>query len=139
MAVVLTSACALVGCKGPAGPEKPQPLAASGQFTYQGRPLAGATVSFLSEDGKVSASGETDAKGDFTLSTYQRGDGAPAGRYKVLVTIDAFEISPQGLPVPKKRGGPAVTLPERYGSIADTPLSAEVTPDGPNRFVFALK
>jgi hypothetical protein len=139
-AMVPVAVFGLVGCGAPAdGPVKPQPLPTAGQVTYQGRPLATATVSFLSEDGKIAASGETDVNGEFTLSTHHSGDGAPVGRYKVLVTIDAYAVSPQGFPVPKRRSGPAVTLPEKYGNIANTPLSAEVTQDGPNHFVFSLK
>ena len=130
--------CVLCGCSKPTHPEKPPVIAASGQVLLAGKPLAGATVTFLSLDGKVSSTGVTDDGGEFILSTYDQNDGAPPGQYKVIVSVDDLEVSAEGKPVPKanKRVGPPV--PEKYSRPADSPLSAEITGTGPNRFRFPL-
>lgn len=54
----------------------------------------------------------TDAAGNFELSTYQRGDGVPAGRYAVTILQDADE------------GG--VRVPERYANPKTSGLIVEV-------------
>lgn len=50
-----------------------------------GRPLAGAVVSFLSADGKLSARGVADHAGRFAMGTFRTGDGVPAGSYRAVV------------------------------------------------------
>jgi hypothetical protein len=52
--------------------------------TLDGQPVEGATVTFMTDDGKQSAAGSTDAAGKFSLSTNGK-DGAPPGTYKVVV------------------------------------------------------
>lgn len=135
---VLLLAFVICGCGGADTPDRPQPVPASGQILLGNKPLAGATVTFLALDGQVSCRGLTDDQGEFVLSTYDPNDGAPAGKYKVVISIDEFEITPEGKPVPKavKRSGPPV--PGKYSRPADTPLSAEITPTGPNQFRFPL-
>jgi hypothetical protein len=117
---------------------KLKPVPVSGVVLLHDKPLGDATVSFIALDGRVSCRGVTNDQGEFILSTYDRGDGAPAGRYRVLVSIDEFDVSPEGRPVakPKKRSGPPV--PVRYSRQAESPLTAEVTEAGPNQFRFQL-
>lgn len=57
----------------------------SGLVTLDGKPVEGATVTFITEDGTQSASGQTDASGNFTLSDAGK-PGVRPGTYKVLVT-----------------------------------------------------
>ncbi len=66
-----------------------------GQIRYQGKPVDRATVLFRPKtpaEGKTasSPSGETDAEGKFILTTYRRGDGAPAGEYYVGVIWPSY-------------------------------------------------
>jgi len=56
----------------------------NGVVTLDGTPVAGATVTFVTEDGK-SAAGLTDASGNFTLSSAGE-SGLLPGTYKVVVT-----------------------------------------------------
>lgn len=134
--LILAWACA---CNGPPPPDRPAPVPGGGRLLLSERALPGATVSFLSLDGRVSCTATTDDAGEFTLSTYGSGDGAPPGVYKVVVSIDEFSVSPDGK-ITHKRGAKAVPqIPGKYSRQADTPLQVEVTTDGPNRFQLSLK
>jgi hypothetical protein len=85
--IVAVAVCA--GCGGGRVPVYP----ASGSVMWQGRPAAGARVVFVSDqqrdmtgrDAAIPAA-TTDAQGRFHLTSYEEGDGAPAGQYKVAVT-----------------------------------------------------
>lgn len=134
--LILVGACA---CNGPPPPDRPAPVQGGGRVLLGEKALPGATVSFLSLDGRVSCTGTTDDAGEFTLSTYASGDGAPPGTYKVVVSIDEFAVSPEGK-ITHKRGAKAVPqVPGKYSRQADTPLQVEVTAAGPNRFQLSLK
>ncbi len=58
-----------------------------GRVLYRGKPLPGAFVIFhsLEEESHPRPLGYAEADGSFTLTTYQNGDGAPAGDYAVTV------------------------------------------------------
>ena len=83
------AATAIVGCnKGPS--LKTYPV--TGTVTYNGKPLADATVTYLSKaegQGVPATTGTTDSDGLFSLSTYLGPKdvlrGAPPGDYKVTV------------------------------------------------------
>ena len=85
---VLASATLIAGCSKPQQPwEKVYP--ASGVVRYRGQPLAGAVVTLIPEDkafpSSVRPTAVTDDEGTFEVGTYSVDDGAPAGKYKVLV------------------------------------------------------
>ncbi len=74
----LFTVCLLVtGCA-----SKPVPV--EGVVKLDGVAVEGATVTFVTSDGKMSAAGQTDASGHFTLSTSGQ-PGAFPGEYKVVV------------------------------------------------------
>jgi hypothetical protein len=152
IAVACGSFLVLSGC---GGSEKL--IAVSGNVTLDGKPVEGATVSFVSEDGKSTYSGASDASGNFSLQT---GDkvGAVTGSYKVLVTKSPYKPTAEapdpkgmqkmeekdksgpkmptpGMPMPGKGGattpGAKSDLPGIYGSAMTTPLTAKVPSDGP--------
>jgi len=88
--------CALVplvllvvpGCGG-----KGKPVRVNGSVTLDGKPLAGATVTFVpagAARGRM-AGGITDGDGQFRLTTFAEGDGALPGEYKV--TVDLLDTS----------------------------------------------
>ena len=56
----------------------------NGVVTLDGKPVAGATVTFVTSDGKMSATGYTDDSGSFSLSAGSQ-LGAYPGDYKVVV------------------------------------------------------
>ncbi len=83
---------AAVGC-GDGIDKKPVALA-SGKVMCQGRPVANASVLFNPvTQGKSALAGKqayanTDANGEFVLSTYGDRDGAVVGKHKVIVAGD---------------------------------------------------
>jgi hypothetical protein len=145
-ALFLTAATLLAGCGGTT--LKP----ATGTITYNGAPVADASVAFTSEKNPI-ATGTTDASGTFSLSTNGK-PGAPLGAHKVTVTKSTSSMS--GMPAnpnpadmmkmmeKKGKGGSGAltkpALPLKYGSVQGTDLSAEVTADAAkNVFNFELK
>lgn len=147
----LLTLCGL-GCTGRTGDKwragLPRAYPATGMVTYNGKPLAEATVVFHAQvpalNRSVAAVGRTDAAGRFALRTYRDADGAIAGSHQV--TVSKVEIvSPSGRPlVPDETGDvlemfvQKTLIPKRY-RLADTSgLSATVTEKGPNQFRFSL-
>ena len=126
----------------------------TGTITYNGSPVEGASVAFISEKNPI-ATGTTDASGKYSLTTNGE-PGAPLGKHQVTVTKATSTMS--GMPQNAKpedmmkmmekkgvggAGGGALTkpaLPLKYASTQATDLSAEVTADASkNVFDFALK
>jgi hypothetical protein len=68
---------AVIGCS-----SKPVPV--KGVVKLDGTPVEGATVTFITADGNLSASAQTEADGSFSLSTGGQ-PGAFPGEYKILV------------------------------------------------------
>jgi len=119
-----------------------------GTVTLDGRPLANASVSFLAQDPRGrDALGSTDADGVFRLSTFEPGDGALPGRYKVVVqpaaasAVNVVAATPGEILDAPRAGGPSapspVTLPPRYSRPDQTILEQEVPASG--EVVFALE
>ncbi len=123
--VVAILSVAFSAC-GPAGPyHKPLVGPIKGQVLVDGNPTAGVRI-LAHEEGGGNAehptlpSGLTDADGNFTLGTYDQGDGVPAGNYKLT-----FSWSGGGLMSgkPDKFGG-------RYANPATSKVDLKVA-DGP--------
>src|SRR5687767_7274637 len=74
------------------GPSGPKLVPVGGVVVNGSKPVARVTISFaadVSQGGETrDAYGSTDAEGAFTLQTVSDGKGAPAGRYKVVITTD---------------------------------------------------
>lgn len=135
--LLLLGAALLWMCQG-CGSDRPGTVPVQGTVLYRGKAVEGARVMFMATGAQApAASGETNAQGHFTLMTFEPGDGAIAGQYKVLIT------KRQESPDPKQPDSPyKITrdlLPARYGNPTRTDLTAEVTPGGPNDFSFELK
>ncbi len=76
----------LVGCGGGAD-DAPELVRATGTVFYNGKPVAGATVTFVIEKFPL-ATGTTDAEGKFSLTTGGR-PGVPVGNAKVGIAKSA--------------------------------------------------
>jgi hypothetical protein len=133
------------------------PVAINGVVTLDGKPVEGASVSFLivgeEKEGRP-ATGVTDATGTFHLSTMGKDDGALPGNYKVVIAkwvplkpdvkIPDFPKTPEGKAArdeflyrlygdgPRQKN----SLPARYGDSNNTPLSCSV--DGAKTVNFEL-
>ena len=97
-----------------------------GNVTYPDkRPLAGVWVSFRSSDNglPVMARGQTDANGEFTLSTFSAQDGAITGVHQAIVACP--EVSPRfGNETPK-----TPPIDARYSRFETSGLEYTVTTD----------
>lgn len=128
------------------------PVAVKGIVTLDGKPVAGATVSFLPE-GETGhpANGWTDKEGAFRLTTFVKGDGAFPGSYRVVVGKlepkvpdgptwteywdDAHDrrkkpVQYYGMLESTARKKSKSLLPTRYADVARTPLQCSVPSRG---------
>jgi hypothetical protein len=107
------------------------------RVVYRGKPLAGAYVVFTSvipksvkEPAPPRADGFSSADGTVPLSTYQAGDGVPAGEYTVTIVLRK--------PLLDDKGNPGKNmLPEAYSQADTTPLKA-VIKHGDNQLILEL-
>jgi hypothetical protein len=107
---------AAAGCGGP----KTLPVSGSVRLA-DGSPVAGATVVFESSQLRLSPSGTTDSAGRFTLTAFERDDGAPAGIYAIAVHPPlAADSSQEQPPSP---------FADRYASASTSGLSFTVSAD----------
>jgi hypothetical protein len=126
----LVSVLGTVGCSKNRG-DRPVVVPVSGVVLYNGKPLAGAHVTFTNPDAKRSAYGKTDADGHFTLTTFpdEPGDGAVPGK-----RIDRTATTGK-VPDVQRRW----VIPEHYGNVTTSGLTAEVKEDGKNEIKLELK
>ncbi|MBA2113987.1 carboxypeptidase regulatory-like domain-containing protein [Bremerella alba] len=88
--MVAVASALLVGCSSKKEDKwtrgRPPVYEATGQVTYQGKPLADAVVTFqpVGDTGK-GGSAVTDAQGYFEAQTYDSGDGLTPGTHRVAV------------------------------------------------------
>ena len=144
----------MVGCGGDGATGGQTVFKASGVITMFGNPLAQATVAFAPQGDQPTAMGTTDAAGNFTLTTYDFGDGAAEGSYKVVVSKSVVaktaEEAPEGADHdadPENGGHDAADaaasavglVPQQYTTAADTPFTADVKSSGENKFSFDIK
>jgi sialate O-acetylesterase len=102
--------------------EDPALVPVQGKVSLEGKPLAGATVVFQSEQGGVSQA-VTDGQGRYELVYEGGGKGAVPGKSRVVIRSPAR--------APK-------LVPERYSDPAKTGLMVEINP-GQNEFDFGLQ
>lgn len=87
-ALLLLAAVAFTGCGEPKPEGLPTLYPATIKVVQDGKPLEGATVTFVPEDASLTRwpiGGDTDAEGVVKLNTFHKYAGAPAGKYKVTV------------------------------------------------------
>ncbi|MBM4002548.1 MAG: carboxypeptidase regulatory-like domain-containing protein [Planctomycetes bacterium] len=97
--LLLWSALALSGCRGPAVPAR---VPVEGKLLLNGQPLANKSLRFVPESGDgLTGQGTTDAQGNFNLMTVVPGAlrdyfGLPPGAYKVVVQDSMSIMSTAG-------------------------------------------
>jgi hypothetical protein len=149
---------AIAGCGG--GSEQLEVVPVSGVVMYKGNPVSGAQVSFVAEGSPRPATGVTNDKGEFQLSTYDVNDGAVPGEHTITVAkfqsqaaaaapaMDSREMLSrpgsmldgyrQTVGDPRTAKGPQSELPEKYSKPESSGLKETVKKDGENRFVLQL-
>jgi hypothetical protein len=155
--VLITLLIAFFLCGGAGCGATKKPVKVQGIVTLDGRPVDGATVSFMPlEEGGRNATGLTGSDGVFNLTTDNTGDGAVPGSYKVVIskTPPIEETRAVSVSDPKsmqkaygaflkqqqKQTGPPKSsslLPAVYGDADKTPLRQKVPAEG--RAEFALR
>jgi hypothetical protein len=158
------ASCCLIGCGGESGQV---PVArTSGVVTYQGKPVENADVIFVPEGVSRTASGRTNANGEFTMSTYNTDDGAIVASNAILVIKESATsssappdmskigndeeagkkaiaeyqqkmTSSQMNAKTKKELGPSA-IPRKYSDLKSTPLKRSVVAGEKNHFKIDL-
>ena len=139
----------MIGC---GGGDIPKTVPVAGTVTLDGKPIEGATVNFISDEGSVTSSGKTDASGKFSLQAIigsQTAPGTVVGSHGVAVV--KTESSGQEVTDPKAMmaqmtTNPAITsqfkqkyvIPEKYNNPLQSKLKFQVTEAGPNDFKIEL-
>lgn len=128
----------LSGCGGDSHP-KTYPVTGKVVLKSGQKPAVGAIVTFhpkspVGGPGQPNPSGTVKEDGSFVLTTFRGEDGAPEGEYGVTVRWPVQ--TKVGLGDAGGAGGDQ--LRGRYSDPATTRLTARVTADGPNQFVFEL-
>lgn len=132
---------ALGGCSSP--PPGPPLAPVTGLVTYKLRPVPQALVVFSPTDGQRIAMGRTDAEGRFTLTTFERHDGALIAKHRVHIVAHGpgREMTPeeksQAITDIHYIPGPPI-IPQKYFTADTSGLTADVVPEGPNDFRFDL-
>lgn len=125
-----------IGCSG--GAQNPPTAPVTGKVTYKGQAVEGAAVKFVPNNSEANvANATTGADGTYALSTFESGDGAMAGSYKV--SVRKLVSVQQGIQKDGEHAGePAYVnrdmLPNKYKSANNTPLQFEVIADKDNSF-----
>ena len=127
--VGLTAGCG----RGPKRPEgMPDLYKTTITITQADSPLADAMVNLKLADGAQSqwySGGATDANGVVTVSTQGDFQGAPAGKYKVLVSKVTTENDPSN-----ERSLTYEMVDPQYANFAKTPLEIEIKAEPGNTF-----
>lgn len=129
----------LVGC----GESRTTPV--EGVVLLDGQPLANASIQFVPNGSGRDATGATNERGEFSMSTFDPNDGVAPGSYKVVISpplgevdttkyssaADAMSAAAQARPAPKS------TFPKKFTTPSETPLTQEV-PTGKEKLRFEL-
>lgn len=84
LSIWVTVGLVLTGCS---KSSRPPTYPVTGTITLQGKPVAGAVITFVptGKEGEA-ASAMSDSDGKYALTTWQAGDGARPGEYRVKVS-----------------------------------------------------
>ena len=119
LGLLVFPAVAIGGCSS----NGPKLYPVKGKVTFaDGRPVQGGTIEFTSTAERSSSIGQIQQDGTFRLTTSEEGDGALAGRHKVIITQGFVPLNS----TPAHFHGPRV--PAKYFSYETSPLMVEVQP-----------
>ncbi len=117
----------------------------TGVVVYQGKPVADAKVMFMSPESSRTATSQTNAAGEFALTTFTDGDGAAIGEHKVAISAFTDEMvaklsNAQQMAIGRgeKVEGMSASVPTHYSSFDKSGLTATVKASEKNHFRFEL-
>lgn len=121
--ILLVSGLLLAGCGGEA---RYKVVKVAGTVLLDDKPHGPARLTFTpvsasQEDKRSTVGGEVDASGKFTLTTYDKGDGAPPGKYTVTLSE---AVSDAG------SADPSAMMKMMAGGVPSDPLTIDI-PDAP--------
>jgi hypothetical protein len=127
LALSTTLAVTIGGC-GSSAPDRPATVPVKGKVTYKGQPVTKGTVSFQPDQGSP-ATAEIQPDGTYSLSTFQPGDGAVPGHYRVGIIANTADptMIPGSTPGYKP---PKDLVPKKYNDPMTSGLEATVSKDG---------
>lgn len=127
---LITTLIALVGCSG-----RPRTYPVQGKVQFDnGRPVVVGVVELQSIEGKINARGDIARDGTFTLTTFEPGDGAVAGKHKCVVMQMVMVENMEGF----KHSTIGVVDP-RYATYRGSGLEVEVAKSDENPIVLEVK
>ena len=113
---------------------RPPSFPTTGIVTWNGEPATGALVTLQSLSHNVAASGRTNDKGEFALTTWRQGDGAVAGDHQVTIATSVitgygtdgsiFEVN---------------AMPPKYEKPESSGLTATINDKGKNLLSFVVE
>jgi hypothetical protein len=120
--VAMMASMVIIGCGG--DPDQISAVPASGTVTYNGKPIETGTIGFLPKTGRPASGAIKD--GQFTLTTYESGDGATPGKHRVIVS------STKLVPSNVKGADPETVylIPKMYASPGESYIDIEIPPEG---------
>ena len=86
----------LTGCGKTVVPGRPETAPVTGQVLADGEPLKECRLVFAPQDHQYAAAGITDEAGRFSLQTFEPGDGAVPGKFKIMVMKFTVVENPNG-------------------------------------------
>ena len=141
----------LTGCGPAKNPRAIHLVLGKGLITVDGKPLVGATITFIpTEDNQFATQSValSDIKGNFSATTFNSGDGIHPGNY--LVTVDCVEtishVSDEEIARAEASGVPISIkttirslIPTRYNSSETSGLTIEIPPKGNQKISIILE
>jgi hypothetical protein len=99
------------------GCDNPAPAKVTGTITFENKPLSGATVTFIPDNGSRSSEGSTNADGKYELRFSASMKGAVAGEHKVEIRTAPTEIDSESKEKIVER------LPEKYHNATELKIT----------------
>jgi hypothetical protein len=107
--------------------DRPKTFPVSGKVTHKGQPVPKGTITFQPDQGQPSV-GEIQPDGTYRLSTFDPGDGAVAGHYRVFVIANTAD--PTKMPGSSPGWTPPKDLvPQKYNKAETSGLETTVSED----------
>ncbi|MGE0755692.1 MAG: hypothetical protein AB7O38_01665 [Pirellulaceae bacterium] len=118
--LIVAAGCGSTGDHPPTAP-------VHGKVSYKGQPLKGGTVSFQPQGQPGNpALGDIQPDGTYSLTTYEKDDGAVLGKHAVTVTVFPGQGGAEEMGLPGTEAMAKSPIPTKYSDVSTSGLSFEV-------------